>query len=65
RDVGRLLLPATEEERLRLVFQTRAGQIIQGVRGQHKLDVERLLDFLKLVSDWIVQEPQIESMDFN
>lgn len=65
RDIQRLLLPATDDELFNLVFSTRAGKIIQGVRGETERDIQGLIDFLKLVSDWMTGEPEIESMDFN
>lgn len=64
-DIQRILLPATEEEILALIFKTKAGQIIKGTRGEGPLDIEHLSAFLLLVADWMVHEPKIESMDFN
>lgn len=64
-DIERLLLPATEQEIIDLIFKTRAGQIIRGTRGAPPLDVKHLSAFLKLVADWMIQELEIESLDFN
>jgi len=65
RDIARTLIPAEPEEFRNLVFRTHVGQIIRGVRGQEPMDLKRLLSFLKLVADWMVQEPRLGSMDFN
>lgn len=65
RDIERLVLPATDEELRRMVFRTRAATIIRGARGGPPLDSERLFSFLKFVADWIVDEPQAGSVDFN
>lgn len=64
-DVQRLLLPATDAELAELVYKTCAGRIIKGVRGEPPLDTKSLFAFLRLVSDWMIQEPNIKTLDFN
>lgn len=64
-DIQRLLIPATEQEILDLIFSTRAGQIIRGARGAPPLDIKHLSAFLKFVADWMVYEPDLVSLDFN
>lgn len=65
KDIEHLLIPATISEISTMIFKTRVGQIIRGIRGNPVLDVNRLISFLKLISDWMVNEPRLESMDFN
>ena len=64
-DIVRLVLPATDEEILRGVQATKIWNIIQGFRGKSKLDSKKLLGFLKWVSDWMISESYILSLDFN
>ncbi len=65
RDIQRVLLPATNEELFRMIYKTRAGEIIAGARGLASLDGKHLFEFLKLVAGWILSEDGIETMDFN
>ncbi|MFQ5444859.1 MAG: acetate--CoA ligase family protein, partial [Nitrospinales bacterium] len=65
KDVHRLLLPATESELSDLVYKTCAGRIIRGVRGEPPLNTKPLFTFLRLVSEWMIQEPNIKTLDFN
>jgi acetyltransferase len=65
KDIQRMILPAENEELYQMIFNTKAGTILRGVRGQGPLDLKRLMDFIKLVADWIMEEPRIESLDFN
>jgi acetyltransferase len=64
-DIQRVILPAENEELYQMIFNTKAGAILRGVRGQCPLDLRRLMDFIKLTADWIIEEPRIESLDFN
>ncbi len=64
-DIARLVLPATNEEILRGVQRTKAWNIIQGLRGNPKLDSQKLFAFIKWVANWMTSEPDILSLDFN
>ena len=64
-DIARWVLPATDEEILRGVQGTKAWNIVQGFRGKPRLDGQKLLAFLKWVTDWMISEPDILSLDFN
>jgi len=64
-DIARLVLPATNEEILRGVQKTKAWNIIQGFRGKPTLDSQKLMAFLKWVTDWMISESNILSLDFN
>jgi acetyltransferase len=64
-DCGRLLAPAGRKEIESLIDNTAVGKIIRGVRGDPPLNIERLVDFIKLVEEWMERIPQIESLDFN
>ena len=64
-DVERILLPATDQEIKNMIRKTRVGKIIEGCRGIPPLNIKRLQDFLKLVSAWMLENPDLESLDFN
>ena len=65
KDVQRILLPATHDELSTLVDRTGAGRIIRGVRGEPALDKKGLLDLLTQASGLMVQNPDLQSLDFN
>ena len=64
-DITRLTLPATDSELLSAVQSTRIWRIIKGFRGQPPLDQIKVLALLKWVSDWMICEASIESLDMN
>lgn len=64
-DIVRLVLPATDEDILKAARRTRVWNIIEGIRGQPPLDQYKLLALLKWVADWMMAEPDIQSLDFN
>ncbi|MGV7222233.1 MAG: acetate--CoA ligase family protein [Nitrospinales bacterium] len=64
-DIERIILPAEDEEILQAIFRTRAGQIIKGVREEGPLDFQKLIQFIRLIAEWVEQEPKLLSLDFN
>jgi len=65
RDVQRILLPATHEQLSSLIDRTGVGKVIRGARGEPPLDSKGLLDFLIQTSGLMVQNPELQSLDFN
>ena len=65
KDIERIMLPATEEEMLAGILRTKAGKIIQGVRGQSPLSLESLLRFMQWMTKWVEAESRLVSLDFN
>ena len=65
RDVQRILLPASYEQLSNLIDRTGAGKVIRGVRGEPPLDSKGLLDFLIQASGLMLQNPELQSLDFN
>jgi acyl-CoA synthetase (NDP forming) len=65
RDVQRILLPATHEQLSNLIDRTGVGKIIRGARGEPPLDSKGLLDFLIQTSGLMIQNPELQSLDFN
>lgn len=64
-DIARWVIPATDEEIIRGIQRTKAWKIIKGFRGKPPLDQHKLLAFLQWVTDWMISESDIVSMDFN
>ncbi|MEK9629464.1 MAG: acetate--CoA ligase family protein [Nitrospinota bacterium] len=64
-DIERIILPARDDEILNAIFRTRAGKVIQGFRGENPLDAQKLLELIKLLAEWVENEPKIQSLDFN
>jgi len=65
KDIERIMLPATEEEIREIILRTHAGQIIQGVRGQNPLALEKLIEFLIWMTKWVEAETRLVALDFN
>jgi acyl-CoA synthetase (NDP forming) len=65
KDIGRVILPATNDEIARALLETSIGKIILGARKGQKFDLEKLLAFIELISKWTMMEPRIQSLDFN
>lgn len=65
KDIERVLLPASDEEILASILRTKAGQIIQGVRGKPRLDLASLMEFIKWMTKWVEEETRLVSLDFN
>ena len=65
KDIERILLPATDEDILAGILRTKAGEIIQGVRGQNPLSLNSLLGFIQWITKWVEVESGLVSLDFN
>jgi len=65
KDIERIILPANDDEIMQAIFRTRVGRIIKGFRGESPLDVQKLLGFIKLIAEWVLEEPKLRSLDFN
>jgi hypothetical protein len=48
-----------------LIDRTGVGKVIRGARGEPPLDSKGLLDFLIQTSGLMVQNPELQSLDFN
>jgi acyl-CoA synthetase (NDP forming) len=63
--VERLLLPATSAEFEKMVDRAKISKLIEGIRGDPALDKNSLINFMRCVSEWIIECPEIQSIDFN
>jgi len=64
-DIARLLVPASDSELYAMIRRTRAGRIMEGLRGRPQLDVDRVVDLLQWIADWIRHETRIQALDLN
>lgn len=64
-DVGFRALPVTEHDARTLVNEIQAQELLDGVRGNHGIDREALVEFLVAVSDVAVANPSIAELDLN
>ncbi len=64
-DISRIILPATDEEIARALLETSIGKIILGARKGQKFDLQKLLEFIRLISEWAIMDSRIQSLDFN
>jgi acetyltransferase len=64
-DIARLLVPVSDSDLYAMIRKTKVGKIIEGIRGQPRLDVDRVVDLLQWTADWIRYEPRIQALDMN
>ncbi|MGV7221953.1 MAG: acetate--CoA ligase family protein [Nitrospinales bacterium] len=65
RDIERVILPASNEEILQAILRTKASKIIQGFRGDDKLALQKLIEFISLIVKWVDEDSKLLSLDFN
>ncbi len=65
KDISRVILPATDDEIASALLETSIGKIILGARKGQTFDLQKLLEFLRLISDWTTMDSRIQSLDFN
>lgn len=65
RDVQFCLLPAAEEELLRMIRGITGYPLIAGVRGQKARDEKALVGVMKAVADIVKDHPEIDQIDIN
>jgi len=64
KDVSFGLAPLTEQDALRMINETKAGQILQGMRGQPRADIKAVVDLMVRASILAVEQ-HITEMDLN
>ncbi|MFA5424168.1 MAG: acetate--CoA ligase family protein, partial [Phycisphaerae bacterium] len=65
KDVSFYLAPLTAEEAKEMLVSTRTYRILEGVRGQKRVDIEALAEGLQRLSQLVTEFPQIQEMDIN
>jgi len=64
KDASFALAPLTEQDALRMINETKAGQLLGGVRGQPPADVKAVVDVMVRAS-FLAVEQHISEMDLN
>ena len=64
KDVSFGLAPLTEQDALRMINETKAGQLLAGMRGQPPADVKAVVDLMVRAS-FLAVEQHITEMDLN
>lgn len=64
-DVAHTFLPVNKTSVLKLLAQTKLGQILQGVRGLPPANVRQVIDLILNVSQLALNFPQIEEININ
>ncbi|MBL7076419.1 MAG: acetate--CoA ligase family protein [Kiritimatiellae bacterium] len=65
KDVTFHIAPITNEEALQMLQTTRSFELLKGVRGQARVDIEAIATALQRISQLAQDFPQIEEMDIN
>lgn len=64
-DIAHTFLPINRASILKLLNQTKLGQILQGARGLPPVNIRRVIDLILNVSELILNQPQIEEININ
>ncbi len=65
KDVSFGVAPLSREEALYMIEQTRAHQILKGLRGRSARDIESIVDALQRLGQLALDFPEIEELDIN
>ncbi len=65
KDVQAALAPVNKEEAKSLIHQLKGFKILEGVRGQEPIDIDRFADLVTRVSALVTAAPEIAEMDLN
>lgn len=65
RDVAFRVAPFSRAEARRMVAETRAGQLLAGLRGRPPADVDAVVEVIVRVAQMALDHPQIEEIDIN
>jgi hypothetical protein len=55
----------TEGDIEELIIETKIGKIIQGVRGEEKIDIDRLKFLIKSIARLMIEEKEVIEIDLN
>jgi len=64
-DVAFRIVPLSRQDAKEMIRQTKAYRLLEGYRGQPRLDIEYIEDLLLRVSKMIEENPRIKEMDIN
>jgi len=64
-DITHTFLPVNKTSVLKLLAQTKLGQILQGVRGLPPVDLKPVIKLILNLSQLVLDRPQIQEIDIN
>jgi acetate---CoA ligase (ADP-forming) len=65
KDVSFYLAPLTADEARSMLMATRTYRMLQGVRGQEGVDIDKIAEGLQRLSQLVTEFPQIQELDIN
>jgi len=65
KDISFYLAPLTAEEARQMLKRTRTYTMLEGVRGEERVDIDALSEGLQRLSQLVTEFPQITEMDIN
>ncbi|GMV37133.1 MAG: acetyltransferase [Fimbriimonadales bacterium] len=65
KDVTFHLAPITADEAVQMLMSTRSAALLQGARGQARVDINAIAAALQRISQLVTDFPQIQEMDIN
>lgn len=65
KDVAFGIVPLRKTDASRMIGKLKSNKILQGVRGQGKLDIDALVNCIGRLSQMLVDFPQIKELDIN
>jgi acyl-CoA synthetase (NDP forming) len=65
KDVAFYLAPLTAQEAKQMLISTKTYKILQGVRGDEGVDIDKIAEGLQRLSQLVTEFPQIKEMDIN
>lgn len=64
-DVAFRIAPVSPADALAMIMETKAGQLLQGVRGQKKADIDAVVKAITSLSDLVFNNQEISEVDIN
>ena len=65
KDVSFRLVPLTIKEAREMIFETKAGTLLSGIRGEKPSDINSIVDILLRINQLVRDFPEIVELDIN
>jgi len=65
KDVSFRIIPLEKRDAAEMIREIKGFPLLEGYRGQEKVDLDNLEDLILKVSDYIDQHPEVEELDLN
>jgi acetyltransferase len=64
-DVAFRVAPMTRQDAYEMIYQTKAGKLLSGLRGQPPADIDTVVDCILRLGQLALDFPQIEEIEMN